>query len=103
MQVNEVSDEAQEAIDSLTDASGSGVADLLAAAVASGDVAPTPQPEVSAKGLAPSRPREMEYSAPSLDGPATRSWIPRTMRYRWIRTPPAPNGVARNARTKRGR
>ena len=75
VQVNEVSDEAQEAIDSLTDASGSGVADLLAAAVASGDVAPAPQPEVSAKGLAPSRPREMEYSAPSLDGPATRSAV----------------------------
>ena len=68
VQVNQVSDEAQEAVDSLTDVSGTAVADLLAAAVASGDVAPEPRPEVSAKGLTPSRPREMEYSAPSIDG-----------------------------------
>ena len=65
VQVNEVEPETQEAIDGLADATGTGVADLLAAAVASGDV--EPRTEVSAKGLGPSRPREMEYSSPSLD------------------------------------
>ena len=71
VQVNQVGEEAQEAIDSLADVSGTAVADLLAAAVASGDIEPeAPRPEVSAKGLTPARPREMEYSAPSLDGGA---------------------------------
>ena len=65
VQVNEVDPDTAEAVAELTDASG-GVADLLAAAVASGDVE-SARPEVSAKGLAPARPREMEYSAPSLD------------------------------------
>ncbi len=73
VQVNQVSDEAQEAVDSLTDISGSGVADLLAAAVASGEVEAEPRTEVSAKGLSPSRPREMEYSAPSIDGGSVRT------------------------------
>ncbi len=67
VQVNEVEPETQEAIDQLSDATGTGVADLLAAAVATGEVEPEPRTEVSAKGLGPARPREMEYSAPSLD------------------------------------
>ena len=66
VQVNQVDEDVQEAVESLTDASDGAVADLLAAAVATGDVEPA-RPEVSAKGLGPSRPRDMEYSAPSID------------------------------------
>ena len=55
-----VSEEAAEAVEGLVDASASPVGALLAEAVA--------KPQIQAKGLGPSRPAHMEYSAPSEDG-----------------------------------
>jgi preprotein translocase subunit SecA len=55
-----VSEEAAEAVEGLVDASASPVGALLAEAVA--------KPQIQAKGLGPSRPANMEYSAPSEDG-----------------------------------
>ena len=55
-----VSEEAAEAVEGLVDASDSPVGALLAEAVA--------KPQIQAKGLGPSRPAHMEYSAPSEDG-----------------------------------
>jgi preprotein translocase subunit SecA len=55
-----VSEEAAEALEGLVDASASPIAGMLAEAAA--------KPQVQAKGLGPSRPQHMEYSAPSEDG-----------------------------------
>jgi preprotein translocase subunit SecA len=55
-----VSEEAAEAVEGLVDASASPIAGMLAEAAA--------KPQVQAKGLGPSRPQHMEYSAPSEDG-----------------------------------
>jgi preprotein translocase subunit SecA len=65
-----VSEEAAAAIDELTDATSSPATAGLMAAVAAG--APGPEakgaPEIVAKGLGPSRPQHMEYSAPDETG-----------------------------------
>jgi preprotein translocase subunit SecA len=55
-----VSEEAAEAVEGLVDVSASPIAGMLAEAAA--------KPQVQAKGLGPSRPQHMEYSAPSEDG-----------------------------------
>jgi preprotein translocase subunit SecA len=65
-----VSDEAAEAIEELTDATTSSAAAGLLAAVAAGAAAPQAKgsPEFVAKGLGPSRPQHLEYSAPDEAG-----------------------------------
>jgi preprotein translocase subunit SecA len=65
-----VSEEAAAAVEVLTDGTQSQATAALAAAVASGakSAAAEPAPEITAKGLGPSRPVAMEYSAPSEDG-----------------------------------
>ena len=70
VQVNPpVSEEAAAAVDELVDATGSDATAGLAAAVAAGSQsARKPEPEIVAKGLGPSRPQKMEYSAPSESG-----------------------------------
>ena len=70
VQVNPpVSEEAAAAVDELADATGSDATAGLAAAVAAGSQsARKPEPEIVAKGLGPSRPQKMEYSAPSESG-----------------------------------
>ena len=73
VQVNPpVSEEAATAVDELADGTQSQAAAGLAAAVAAGtQEARTTQketPEIVAKGLGPSRPQHMEYSAPSETG-----------------------------------
>jgi preprotein translocase subunit SecA len=84
-----VSEEAAAAAEDLVDATHSEATSALAAAVAAGSAAakkaeqaaarpePTPAvepkaaPSILAKGLAPSRPQHLEYSAPSEDGGVT--------------------------------
>ena len=61
-----VSEEAAEAVESLADATSSPATAGIAAAVAASKAAPTPR--IEAKGLAPSRPAHVEYSAPDADG-----------------------------------
>ncbi len=70
VQVNPpVSEEAAAAVDELVDATGSDATAGLAAAVAAGSqAARKSEPEIVAKGLGPSRPQKMEYSAPSESG-----------------------------------
>jgi preprotein translocase subunit SecA len=74
VQVNApVSEEAAEAVEELVDATGSGATAGLAAAVAAGaaearKAEATAEPAIVAKGLGPSRPQHMEYSAPSEQG-----------------------------------
>jgi preprotein translocase subunit SecA len=67
------SEEAQEAIEGLVDATGATALAGLAAAAAQGSTPPVaPAPTLLAKGLAPSRPAHMEYSAPSETGGVER-------------------------------
>ena len=67
------SEEAQEAIEGLVDATGATALAGLAAAAAQGSAPPVaPAPTLLAKGLAPSRPAHMEYSAPSETGGVER-------------------------------
>jgi preprotein translocase subunit SecA len=61
-----VSEEAAEAVEGLADATGSTATAGIAAAVAASKGAPAPR--IEAKGLAPSRPAHVEYSAPDADG-----------------------------------
>jgi preprotein translocase subunit SecA len=61
-----VSDEAAEAVEGLADATSSPATAGIAAAVAASKAAPAPR--IEAKGLAPSRPAHVEYSAPDADG-----------------------------------
>ena len=74
VQVNPpVSEEAAEAVDELVDATASGATAGLAAAVAAGaaearKAEAKAEPAIVAKGLGPSRPQHMEYSAPSEQG-----------------------------------
>jgi preprotein translocase subunit SecA len=70
VQVNPpVSEEAAAAVEELVDATGSDATAGLAAAVAAGSqAARKSEPEIVAKGLGPSRPQKMEYSAPSESG-----------------------------------
>ncbi|MCX6431310.1 MAG: preprotein translocase subunit SecA, partial [Actinobacteria bacterium] len=70
VQVNPpVSEEAAAAVDELADATGSDATAGLAAAVAAGSQpARKSEPEIVAKGLGPSRPQKMEYSAPTESG-----------------------------------
>ncbi len=73
VQVNpQVSDEAATAVEELADATQSQAAAGLAAAVAAGAqearTAEREAPAIVAKGLGPSRPQHMEYSAPSETG-----------------------------------
>ncbi len=70
VQVNPpVSEEAAAAVEELVDASGSSATAALAAAVAAGAESPArAEPEIVAKGLGPSRPQHMEYSAPGETG-----------------------------------
>ncbi len=60
-----VSEEAEAAAAGLADATSSSATSALQAAAASGAQA---APQIEAKGLAPSRPAHVEYSAPSEDG-----------------------------------
>ena len=65
-----VSEEAEEALEGLVDATGApALAGLAAAAQGAPPVAP---PTLLAKGLAPSRPAHMEYSAPDETGGVQR-------------------------------
>ena len=73
VQVNQpVSEEAAAAVEELADATQSQAAAGLAAAVAAGaqeaGAAAKEAPAIMAKGLGPSRPQHMEYSAPSETG-----------------------------------
>ena len=70
VQVNPpVSEEAAAAVDGLADATGSDATAGLAAAVAAGAQGERKsEPEIVAKGLGPSRPQKMEYSAPTESG-----------------------------------
>ena len=74
VQVNPpVSEGAAEAVDELVDATASGATAGLAAAVAAGaaearKAEAKAEPAIVAKGLGPSRPQHMEYSAPSEQG-----------------------------------
>ena len=74
VQVNPpVSEEAAEAVEELVDATASGATAGLAAAVAAGAAdarraEAKAEPAIVAKGLGPSRPQHMEYSAPSEQG-----------------------------------
>jgi preprotein translocase subunit SecA len=74
VQVNApVSEEAAEAVEELVDATASGATAGLAAAVAAGaaearKAEAKAEPAIVAKGLGPSRPQHMEYSAPSEQG-----------------------------------
>ena len=61
-----VSEETAEALVGLTDATSSSATAGIAAAVAASKAAPAPR--IEAKGLAPSRPAHVEYSAPDADG-----------------------------------
>jgi preprotein translocase subunit SecA len=70
--------EAQEAAASLVDMSGGEVGQAVAKAVHAKDQPPAPSapkeeepPTISAKGLGPSRPKEMEYTSPNVQGGAT--------------------------------
>ena len=75
VQVNPpVSDEAAAAVEELADGTTSDATAALAAAVAAGSQARgqvEAAPEIVAKGLGPSRPQHMEYSAPSETGDVT--------------------------------
>jgi preprotein translocase subunit SecA len=76
VQINpEVSEEAAAAVEELTDATSSDAAAGLAAAVAAGQeqakVEAKREPAIVAKGLGPSRPQHLEYSAPSESGGVT--------------------------------
>jgi preprotein translocase subunit SecA len=73
VQVNPpVSEEAAAAVEELADATSSEATAGLAAAVAAGtQAARKAEPAVVAKGLGPSRPQRMEYSAPSETGGVT--------------------------------
>jgi preprotein translocase subunit SecA len=86
VQVNPpVSEEAAAAVEELTDATSSGAAAMLAAAVSAGakeaeasakaessTKAEGGAPAIMAKGLGPTRPQHMEYSAPSESGGVMR-------------------------------
>jgi preprotein translocase subunit SecA len=61
-----VSEVAAEAVEGLADATSSTATAGIAAAVAASKAAPAPR--IEAKGLAPSRPAHVEYSAPDADG-----------------------------------
>jgi preprotein translocase subunit SecA len=61
-----VSEETAEALETLADATSSPATAGIAAAVAASNSAPAPR--IEAKGLAPSRPAHVEYSAPDADG-----------------------------------
>ena len=61
-----VSEETAEALVGLSDATASSATAGIAAAVAASKA--TPAPRIEAKGLAPSRPAHVEYSAPDADG-----------------------------------
>ncbi len=63
-----VSEETAEALEELADATTSSATAGIAAAVASGKSAATSAPRIEAKGLAPTRPAHVEYSAPDADG-----------------------------------
>ncbi len=66
-----VAEDAAEAIEGLVDATGSGAAAALGAAVAEGALgapAQSTEPEIVAPGLGPARPAHLEYSAPGEDG-----------------------------------
>ena len=88
VQVNPpVSEEAAAAVEELTDATQSQATAGLAAAVAAGSARQARRrragsPAIVAKGLGPSRPQHMEYSAPSETGgvDARRRWRSRTAR-----------------------
>ena len=68
VQVGEpVSEEAAEAIDGLSDATG-----LLPQVAAAAQSKAPAQPQISAKGLTPSRPQHLEYSAPDETGGVVR-------------------------------
>ncbi len=77
VQVNApVSEEAAAAVEELEDASRSEATAALAAAVSAGSAAAkkaadTHGPDIVAKGLGPSRPQHLEYSAPSETGEVT--------------------------------
>ena len=62
-----VSEEAQEAAAELVDATDTPAMGALLVAAQSGEA-----PQIAAKGLGPSRPQHMEYSAPSEDGGVVR-------------------------------
>lgn len=64
----EVSPETAEVLEELSDATTGSAAAGLMAAVASGKAAASAAPRIEAKGLAPSRPSHVEYSAPDADG-----------------------------------
>ena len=66
------SEEAQEAIEGLVDATGATALAGLAAAAQGSAPPAVPAPTLLAKGLAPSRPAHMEYSAPSETGGVER-------------------------------
>lgn len=70
--------EAEEVAASLVDVSGGEVGQAVAKAVHSKDQAPAPSvpeevesPQISAKGLGPARPQQMEYTSPNPQGVAT--------------------------------
>ena len=98
VQVSEVDPDTAEAVAELTDASG-GVADLLAAAVASGDVE-SARPEVSAKVWRP--PGPVRWSTRPLPlmtaAECPRSWRTTEQRCRSTRTPRGPSGAGPNVR-----
>ena len=72
VQVNEpVSEETSEAIEGLEDATGL-LPQVAAAAQAKASSRPKEQPQISAKGLTPSRPQHLAYSAPDETGGVAR-------------------------------